>query len=140
MIPGANPVAPGGPTDRPGVPARAPWTVGAGRRLAPAGAVEHLDDLVRAVLLTGAGERLHRPGFGAGLGASALFEPLSDAVGATVSARAHGSLTDALGDRIQVVEVTVSVRDSVLRADVTYRPLPAGEGRTVSVDLPGGVS
>ena len=87
--------------------AQQPWRLGAGRRLATADYLAHLDDLVRIVLQTGPSERLHRPGFGAGLGASALFEPLSDALGATVTARARGSLADALGDRIQVLDVTV---------------------------------
>lgn len=118
-------------------PVRQPWQLGRGRRLAEATNLEHLDDLIRIVLMTGAGERLHRPGFGAGLGASILFEPLSDALGATVTARARGSLTDALGDRIQVVDVVVAVRDSTLTAAVTYRPLPAGANREVAVTLPG---
>lgn len=116
---------------------RQPWRIGGGRRLAPATDLEHLDDLVKAVLLTGTGERLHRPGFGAGLGASTLFEPLSDALGATVTARARGSLTDALGDRIQVIDVVVTVEDSTLIAAVTYRPLPAGANRDVMLTLPG---
>jgi phage baseplate assembly protein W len=116
---------------------RQPWRLGPGRRLAPATDLEHLDDLVRVVLLTGTGERLHRPGFGAGLGASALFEPLSEALGATVTARARGSLTDALGDRIQVIDVVVTARDSTLTAAVTYRPLPAGAIRDVLLTLPG---
>jgi Bacteriophage baseplate protein W len=118
------------------VTAAAPWRLGGGRRLAATDYLGHLDDLVRVVLLTGPGERLHRPGFGAGLGQSALFEPLSDALGATVTARARGSLTDALGDRIQVLDVTVSIDGSTLSALVSYRPLPAGGNRTVTVTLP----
>jgi phage baseplate assembly protein W len=120
-----------------GQPMRQPWRLGPGRRLTPATDLEHLDDLVRAVLLTGTGERLHRPGLGAGLGASTLFEPLSEALGATVTARARGSLTDALGDRIQVIDVIVTVQDSTLSAAVTYRPLPAGANRDVMLTLPG---
>ncbi len=115
---------------------RQPWRLG-GRRLATADYFDHLDDLVRIVLLTGPNERLHRQAFGAGLGASALFEPLGDAIGATVVARVRGSLTDALGDRIAVLDVTVDVADSTLSAAVTYRPLPAGDSRTVVASLPG---
>jgi phage baseplate assembly protein W len=118
--------------------ARAPWRLGGGRQLATADYLTHLDDLVRIVLQTGPGERLHRAGFGAGLGASALFEPLSDALGATVTARVRGSLTDALGDRIQVLDVAVTNADSTIAAEVTYRPLPAGGNRTVTLQLPGG--
>jgi uncharacterized protein len=119
------------------VTAQAPWRLGGGRRLATTDYLGHLDDLVRIVLLTGPGERLYRPGFGAGLGQSALFEPLSDALGATVTARARGSLSDALGDRIQVLDVTVTTAGSTLSALVTYRPLPAGGTRAVSLELPG---
>jgi phage baseplate assembly protein W len=117
--------------------ARAPWRLGGGRRLAGADYLTHLDDLVRIVLLTGPSERLHRPGFGAGLGASTLFEPLTDALSATVTARVRGSLSDALGDRIQVMDVKVSVAESTLSAEVVYRPLPAGSNRTVTLRLPG---
>jgi len=117
--------------------ARQPWRLGGDRRLATADYLTHLDDLVRIVLQTGPSERLHRPGYGAGLGASALFEPLSDALGAAVTARARGSLADALGDRIQVLNITVTVADSTLQAEVAYSPLPAGANRTVSVQLPG---
>lgn len=119
--------------------AQIPWRLGGGRRLATTDYPGHLDDLVRIVLQTGPSERLHRPGFGAGLGAAALFEPLSDALGATVTARVRGSLADALGDRIQVLDVTVTSADGTLSAQVTYRPLPAGDQRTVSLQLPGTV-
>ena len=117
--------------------AQQPWRLGGGRRLVTTDYLGHLDDLVRIVLQTGPSDRLHRPGFGAGLGVSGLFEPLSDALGATVTARARGSLSDALGGRIQVLDVTVTVADSTLSAEVSYRPLPAGDNRTVSLQLPG---
>jgi phage baseplate assembly protein W len=116
---------------------RQPWRLG-GRRLVPATYFEHLDDLVRIVLLTGPNERLHHSGFGAGLGASALFEPLSPSLEPTVIARVRGSLADALGDRIQVLDVQVSIADSTVSAQVSYRPLPAGEPRSVVTVLPGG--
>lgn len=116
----------------------APWVVGPGRRLAPRTALEHLDELVRLVLLTGPNERLHRPGFGGSLGASALFEPLSPDVVGTLRARARGSLVAALGDRLDVVEVTVTIAESALNAEITYRPKPAGQQRMVTLTLPGG--
>jgi phage baseplate assembly protein W len=119
------------------VTAAQPWRLGSGRRLATTDNPGHLDDLVRIVLLTGPSERLHRPGFGAGLGAAALFEPLADALGATITARARGSLSDALGDRIQVLDVTVTIEGSTVLAEVTYRPLPSGNPQTVSLQLPG---
>ncbi|CCH76129.1 hypothetical protein BN12_1080006 [Nostocoides japonicum T1-X7] len=116
-----------------------PWRIGPSRRLATRAPLDHLDDLVRLVLLTGPGERLHRPGFGSGLGASTLFQPLTDDLAGTVRARARGSLTSALGDRLDVVDVTVTVADTTLSAEVTYRPKPAGETRTVTLTLPAAV-
>jgi phage baseplate assembly protein W len=113
-----------------------PWQLGGSRRLATRAPLEHLDDLVRLVLLTGPNERLHRPGFGAGLGASTLFEPLSPDLAGTVRARARGSLTAALGGRLDVIDVTVSVEESTLSAEVVYRPKPAGETRRVTLTLP----
>ena len=50
-------------------PARHPYRLTPARRLDEAETDRHIADLVRLVLLTGAGERLHRPEFGAGLGA-----------------------------------------------------------------------
>jgi phage baseplate assembly protein W len=100
-------------------------------------ALEHLDDLVRLVLLTGPNERLHRPGFGAGLGGSTLFEPISPDLAGTVRARARGSLMDALGDRLDVVDIEVEFADSTISALVVYRPKPAGETRQITLTLPG---
>jgi Bacteriophage baseplate protein W len=113
-----------------------PWVVGSGHRLATHDALAHLDDLVRLVLLTGPDERLHRPGFGAGLGASTLFQPLTSELAGTVRARARGSLADALGDRLDVVDVTVTVEETTVSAEVVYRPKPAGESRRVALTLP----
>jgi len=113
-----------------------PWQLGGSRRLATRMPLEHLDDMVRLVLLTGPNERLHRPGFGAGLGASTLFQPLSADLAGTVRARARGSLTAALGDRLDVLDVTVTIADSTLSAEVVYRPKPAGETRRVTLTLP----
>jgi phage baseplate assembly protein W len=115
---------------------REPWFTGPQHRLTTGTPLEHLDDLVRLVLLTGPNERLHRPGFGTGLGASTLFEPLSPALSGTVVARARGGLADALGDRIDVVDVSVEVADSTLTAIVVYRPKPAGDPRTVTLTMP----
>jgi hypothetical protein len=40
----------------------------------------------------------------------------------------RGSLSDALGDRIQLIGVTVTVADNTLFAQVTYRPCSADSG------------
>jgi hypothetical protein len=86
------------------------------------------------VLLTGPRERLHRPGFGAGLAPAALFEPLDGGLGTVVEMRAKGSLEAALGDRIEVVSVAVQTTgESTIEAAVEYRLRPAGATRTTAV-------
>lgn len=110
--------------------ARHPYRLTPARRLAEADAQRHVADLVRLVLLTGPGERLHRPDLGAGLGSATLFEPLDEALAGVVEVRARGSLERALGDRIEVLEVTVDrAAESTLRAAVSYR-LRGTERRT----------
>ena len=106
--------------------ARHPYRVTPARRLEQADAARHVADMVRLVLLTGAGERLHRPDFGAGLG-TAVFEPLDPALVSVIDVRARGSLERALGDRIEVLELTVGIAgESELQASLTYRLRPSG--------------
>jgi phage baseplate assembly protein W len=101
--------------------ARHPFRVTASRRLALAVDERHVADLVRLVVLTGAGERLHRPEFGAGLG-TAVFEPLDLAVTSLIEMRLRGSLDQALGDRIEVTAVAVDiVGESEIAATITYK-------------------
>ena len=106
--------------------ARHPYRLAPARRLAQAADERHIADMVRLVLLTGAGERLHRPDFGAGLG-TALFEPLDLALTSMIEMRARGSLERALGDRIEVLELSIEiVGESEIEASLTYRLRPAG--------------
>jgi phage baseplate assembly protein W len=108
------------------------------RQLALADPERHIADLVRLVLLCGPGERLHRPEFGAGLGAAALFEPLDGALRSVIEIRARGSLERSLGDRIEVLGIDVTIDGSTVRADVRYRLRPAGDERQTLVTLGGG--
>lgn len=117
-------------------PARHPYRLTAARKLEDADLERHVADLVRLVLLTGPSERLHHPDFGAGLGATTLFEPLDAALTSIVEVRARGSLDRALGDRIDVVEITVERSgESTVLADVTYRLLGSESRSRVEVAL-----
>jgi phage baseplate assembly protein W len=116
--------------------ARHPYRLTPARRLQEAALERHIADLVRLVLLTGPGERLHRPDFGAGVGAAALFEPLDTALTGVVEARARGSLERALGDRIAVVEVQVErTEEATLHAAVVFRLLGADRRTRLEVAL-----
>lgn len=118
--------------------ARHPYRLTPARRLAEADPERHIADLVRLVLLTAPGERLHRPQFGAGLGAEALFGPADDALASLLDVRIRGSLDEALGDRIEVLAVDVQrSAESTLSAAVTYRLRPAGRASTTEVRVGG---
>lgn len=114
--------------------ARHPYRLASTRQLAVADLDRHIADLVRLVLLTGPGERLHRPEFGAGLGHAVLFEPVDDALLSMVKVRALGSLERELGDRIEVLEVDVRRAGTTILAEVRYRLRPAGAEQTVIVE------
>jgi phage baseplate assembly protein W len=118
--------------------ARHPYRLTVERRLAEADTERHVADLVRLVLLTAPGERLHRPEFGAGLGATALFDPLQAGLLGVVELRARGSLEQTLGDRIEVREVTVRAEgESTVVATVGYRSRASGASATVAVRVQG---
>jgi len=113
--------------------ARHPFRTTARRRLELAAEERHVADLVRLVVLTGVGERLHRPEFGAGLG-TAVFEPLDLAVASLIEMRLRGSLDQALGDRIEVTAVAVDVvGESELAATLTYKLRPSGAPQQLEV-------
>jgi phage baseplate assembly protein W len=116
--------------------ARHPYRLSAARQLATADPARHVADLVQLVLLTAANERLHHPDFGAGLGPSALFEPLDGALASVVELRARASLDRALGDRIDVRSVAVArVGETTIEANVEYRLRPGGDAESVAVRI-----
>ena len=74
---------------------------------AQAGYAQHVDDMIRQVLLTTPGERADLPEFGCGL-RQLLFAPNSDALQATTRLIVRQSLERWLAGQIQVQDVTVS--------------------------------
>ncbi len=74
---------------------------------AQAGYAQHVDDMIRQVLLTTPGERADLPEFGCGL-RQLLFAPNSDALQATTRLIVRQSLERWLAGQIQVQDVTVT--------------------------------
>src|SRR6516162_11571872 len=67
----------------------------------------HVDEMIRQILLTSPGERADLPEFGCGI-RQLLFAPNSDALQASTRLLVQQSLTQWLGNQIQVIAVTVS--------------------------------
>ncbi len=89
---------------------------------AQAGYADHVDQMIRQVLLTDPGERVCLPLFGAGL-RRLLFAPLSSALETTTKLVVTQSLERWLGDQINVRAVTVTTADDTAGVE---GPLPDG--------------
>ena len=72
---------------------------------------DHVEQMIRQVLLTDPGERVCLPEFGAGL-RRLVFAPLSAGLDASVQMIVSDSLSRWLGDQIAVRNVSVQTADS----------------------------
>src|SRR5882724_3192364 len=90
---------------------------------AQAGYEDHVDQMIRQILLTDPGERIDMPQFGCGL-RRLIFAPHSDALQATTQMLVLQSLNRWLSDQINVQKVTVSkpgeFPDGVLFIEIDY--------------------
>ncbi|MDI2131685.1 GPW/gp25 family protein [Yinghuangia seranimata] len=122
----------------PSQPARHPYRLTPARLLATGDEAGHVADMVRLVLLTGPWERVHRPDFGAGLGSATVFEPLGEALPGIVEMRVRGSLEEALGDRVELLEVRADAEaEATIAATVVYRLKATGETGSVALRVEG---
>jgi phage baseplate assembly protein W len=80
---------------------------------------EHVKQMIRQVLLTAPGERVHRPTFGAGL-QRMVFAPNNETNSTLIQTLVREALERWLVDIITVDEVEVLIRDSRLDVRVNY--------------------
>jgi phage baseplate assembly protein W len=78
----------------------------ASQQTAQASYSDHVDQMIRQLLLTDPGERVDLPQFGCGL-RSLVFAPNSDALAATVQLRINQGLQQWLAGIVNVAEVVV---------------------------------
>jgi len=71
---------------------------------------DHVDQLIRQVLLTDPGERVNLPTFGAGM-RRLLFAPMSSSLAATTTLVVTQSLNQWIPDQIKLLKVTVTTPD-----------------------------
>lgn len=96
-----------------------PYHVDHRRRSALTTDEDHIRDLIEQFVLTGPGERVNRPTFGAGL-QQLVFAGNSAELAATVQFMIQGGLQQYLGDLIDVDAVEVEATDSSLQVRVAY--------------------
>jgi phage baseplate assembly protein W len=80
---------------------------------------DHIRDMIEQVLFTTPGERVNRPTFGCGL-LQLVFGPNSDELATTTQYLVQGALQQWLGDIIQLEQVEVHSRESVIEVIVVY--------------------
>lgn len=79
----------------------------------------HIDQLIRQVLLTNPGERVHRPDFGCGL-RRMVFAPNNDAAASLLRVTILQALDKWLGSLIDVDDVTVTSTNETLAVRLRY--------------------
>ena len=105
-----------------------PFRIAAGSgQAAQASYQDHVDQLIRQVLLTDPGERVNLPQFGAGL-RRLLFAPMGDALKATTTMTVTQALTQWIPNQINLLGVTVttplqdaSLPDGTIQITVNYQ-------------------
>lgn len=80
---------------------------------------EHVEQMIKQVLLTAPGERPHRPDFGCGL-RRMVFAPNDPSTASLTQVTVYQALTRWLSDVIDVGAVEVHVLDSTLEVRITY--------------------
>ncbi len=113
----------------------------ASQQTAQASYPDHVDQMIRQLLLTDPGERVDLPQFGCGL-RSLVFAPNSDALAATVQLRVNQGLQQWLAGIVNVTQVTVGpgtggppVEPGTLEVTVVYTLVETQTTQAVTVTV-----
>jgi hypothetical protein len=113
-----------------------PLHVDARGRTATTHEQDWLRDLVRAVLFTAPGERVHRPDFGSGV-LQLVFQPASAEVATTVQFVIQGALQQWVGHLVEIGGVDVTGTSDSLRITVTWTDRRTGHTRSETFEAGG---
>jgi uncharacterized protein len=107
---------------------------GLGRLATELDYAEHIEQLIRQVLLTGPGERINRPDFGCGL-RRMVFAPNSEVAATLAQVTIFQALTQWLGSAIVVHDVRVQALDEKLEIRVAYALKARQERRYLNLEV-----
>jgi phage baseplate assembly protein W len=96
-----------------------PFRIDGRGRTAATDDADHIRDMIEQLLFTNPGERVNRPDFGSGL-LQMVFQPNSVELAAALQFTLQAALQQTLGDRIQLLGVAVTNKDSTLQVTVQY--------------------
>ena len=94
----------------------------------------YIRQLIRSVLLTSPGERIDRPGFGAGV-RRLVFAPISDATAMLARTLIYDALSRWLAPVIKLEQVTLEARTETLLVTIVYRVIAHGEQRYLNEEV-----
>lgn len=95
----------------------------------------HVRDMLELVLFTAPGERVNQPDFGCGLN-RLLFAGAAPELEGALEMTVRGAVQRWLGDVLAIQTLTVSVSDSTVILDLTYRLRANGEARAARFQRP----
>jgi phage baseplate assembly protein W len=95
---------------------------------------DHIEQLVKQVLLTGPGERINRPDFGCGV-RRLVFAPGGDVAASLAQTTVYQALTKWLSSAISVTEVTARAEDALLQIRIGYVIKVRGEQRFLNIQV-----
>ena len=115
-----------------------PYAIGTNGLTLAATDADHVRGMIEQLLLTNPGERVNRPGFGAGL-YQLLFAPNSPELAATLQLSLQAAIQRYLADVVTVQSLDVSAHNELLQVRVNYILRQTGQISAVQVELaPGG--
>jgi len=95
---------------------------------------QHVDQMIRQVLLTAPGERINRPEFGCGV-RRMLFAPNSVVSASLAQVTVHQALDRWLGSVIKVDDVVVAAVESTLTIRISYLLLARQQRRYLNLEV-----
>jgi hypothetical protein len=114
-----------------------PFRIGADGRAAQVTSLEaHVRDELVQLLLTNLGERAFLPTFGGGV-RRLVFEPVDEAARGVVKAQLTQAITNWLGHRVDLENLTVDLDDTTLSVTIQYRLAGSEESRVLTFQRSG---
>jgi phage baseplate assembly protein W len=96
--------------------------------------VKYVEQLMRQVLLTNPGERVHRPDFGCGI-RQMVFSPNSEVAATLTQVLVSRALQKWMGDVIEVDKIQVEAAEESLIVRIAYRITPQTVQRYLNVEV-----
>jgi phage baseplate assembly protein W len=111
-----------------------PFRVDDRKRTATTGLEDHVRDLIEQLALTGPGERVNRPTFGAGL-QQLVFAPNSPELATALQVLVQGALQQDLAELIEMEAVEVEAVEERLTVQITYLVKRTQQRSTTRLDV-----